>query len=109
MQPGLFLAHALSGLPDRSCLVCARSLGARAQRSAAASARIRAGLTTHDDRMGDTMAHIQGYTETYPLLLQAKDFLVEARRLKPGPARNELREVAKVLREIAEDEARSVA
>lgn len=55
------------------------------------------------------MAHIQVSTETYPLLLQAKDFLVEARRLKPGPARNELREVAKVLREIAEDEARSVA
>lgn len=55
------------------------------------------------------MAHIQVSTETYPLLLQAKDFLVEARRLKPGPARNELREVAKVLREIAEDEAGSVA
>jgi hypothetical protein len=54
------------------------------------------------------MAYIQVSTETYPLLLQAKDFLVEARRLKPGPARNELREVAKVLREIAEDEARSV-
>jgi len=47
------------------------------------------------------MAHIQVSTETHALLLQAKDFLVEARRLKPGPARNELREVAKVLREIA--------
>ena len=52
------------------------------------------------------MAHIQVSTETYPLLLQAKDFLVEARRLKPGPARNELREVAKVLRELAEYEIR---
>lgn len=51
------------------------------------------------------MAHIQVSAETFALLLQAKDFLVEARRLKPGPARNELREVAKVLREIARDEA----
>jgi hypothetical protein len=58
--------------------------------------------------MGDTMPQIQVPTETYLLVLQAKDFLVEARRLKPGPARNELREVAKVLREIARDEARSV-
>lgn len=59
--------------------------------------------------MGDTMAHMQVSAETYPLLLQAKDFLVEARRLKPGAARNELREVAKVLREIARDEAQSIA
>ena len=51
------------------------------------------------------MAQIQISTETYALLLQARDFLVEARRLKPGPARNELREVAKVLREIAQDDA----
>jgi hypothetical protein len=56
--------------------------------------------------MGDTMAHIQYSAETSPFLLQAKDFLVEARRLKPGPARNELREVAKVLRELAEFEIR---
>lgn len=53
------------------------------------------------------MAHMQIATETSAWLLQAKDFLVEARRLKPGPARNELREVAKVLREIARDEAQS--
>lgn len=33
--------------------------------------------------------------------LQAKDFLEGARRMKPGPTRNELREVAKVLRAIA--------
>jgi hypothetical protein len=44
------------------------------------------------------MAHMQISTETSAWLLQAKDFLVEARRLKPGPARNELRQVAKVLR-----------
>jgi hypothetical protein len=56
--------------------------------------------------MGDTMAHMQYSAETSPFLLQAKDFLVEARRLKPGPARNELREVAKVLRELAEFEIR---
>jgi hypothetical protein len=55
------------------------------------------------------MAHIRVSTETSVWLLQAKDFLLEARRLKPGPARNELREVAKVLREIAQVEARSVA
>jgi hypothetical protein len=55
------------------------------------------------------MAQMQISTETSAWLLQAKDFLVEARRLKPGPARNELREVAKVLREIARDEAQSVA
>jgi hypothetical protein len=55
------------------------------------------------------MAHMQISTETSAWLLQAKDFLVEARRLKPGPARNELREVAKVLREIAQVEAQSVS
>ncbi|MDH2380557.1 hypothetical protein [Bradyrhizobium sp. CER78] len=47
------------------------------------------------------MAHVQISTETSAWLLQAKDFLDEARRLKPGPERNELRETAKVLREIA--------
>ena len=50
---------------------------------------------------GHTMAQMQISTENSAWLLQARDFLVEARRLKPGPARNELREVAKVLREIA--------
>jgi hypothetical protein len=55
------------------------------------------------------MAHVQVSTETYVLLMQAKDFLVEARRLKPGAARNELREVAKVLREIARDEVKSIS
>ena len=53
------------------------------------------------------MAHTQISTETSIWLLQAKDFLVEARRLKPGTARNELREVAKVLRELAKLEAQS--
>ncbi|NOJ46221.1 hypothetical protein [Bradyrhizobium archetypum] len=45
--------------------------------------------------------------ETSTWLLQAKDILDEARRLKPGPERKELRETAKVLREIAKLEARS--
>jgi hypothetical protein len=40
-------------------------------------------------------------TETSTWLLQAKDILDEARRLKPGPERSELRQTAKVLREIA--------
>lgn len=53
------------------------------------------------------MAHTQNYIETSTWLMQAKDFLDEARRLKPGPARNELREVAKVLRELARLEAHS--
>ncbi|SHH62938.1 hypothetical protein [Bradyrhizobium erythrophlei] len=53
------------------------------------------------------MAHTQISPETSTWLLQAKDFLFEARRLKPGPARDELRQVAKVLREIAEFEAQS--
>jgi hypothetical protein len=53
------------------------------------------------------MAHMQIFTETSTWLLQAKDFLVEARRLKPGPARDELRQVAKVLRELAKLEAQS--
>lgn len=52
------------------------------------------------------MAHMQYSADTSPFLLQAKDFLIEARRLKPGPARDELREVAKVLRELAELEIR---
>lgn len=55
------------------------------------------------------MAHVQISTETSAWLLQAKDFLDEARRLKPGPERNELRETAKVLREIAKLEAISSA
>jgi len=45
--------------------------------------------------------------ETSTWLLQAKDILDEARRLKPGPERKELRETAKVLREIAKLEAAS--
>jgi hypothetical protein len=53
------------------------------------------------------MAHMQISTETSSLLLQARDFLVEARRLKPGRARNELRQTAKVLRELAELEAQA--
>ena len=53
------------------------------------------------------MARVQISTETSIWLLQAKDSLVEARRLKPGPARNELRQVAKVLRELAKLEAQS--
>ena len=53
------------------------------------------------------MAHMQISTEASAWLLQAKDFLIEARRLKPGPTRNELRQVAKVLRELAEVEAQS--
>jgi len=56
--------------------------------------------------MGDTMARMQISTETSTWLLQAKDFLEEARRLKPGPARNELRQTAKVLRELAKLEAK---
>jgi hypothetical protein len=55
--------------------------------------------------MGDTMARMQISTETSTWLLQAKDFLYEARRLKPGPERNDLRQTAKVLREIAQLEA----
>jgi hypothetical protein len=51
--------------------------------------------------IGDTMARMQISTETSAWLLQAKDFLYEARRLKPGPERNDLRQTAKVLREIA--------
>ena len=46
-------------------------------------------------------------SETSAWLLQAKDILDEARRLKPGPARKELRQTAKVLREIAKFEAAS--
>ncbi|MBR0695173.1 hypothetical protein [Bradyrhizobium lablabi] len=53
------------------------------------------------------MARMQTSTETSAWLLQAKDFLKEARRLKPGPERNELRQTAKVLREIAKLETAS--
>ena len=51
------------------------------------------------------MGHLQIPTEPPTLLHQANDFSYEARRLKPGPARNELRETAKVLRELAKLEA----
>ena len=53
------------------------------------------------------MAHMQISTKSSTWLLQAKDFLDEARRLKPGAARNELRQVAKMLREIANLEGQS--
>ncbi len=53
------------------------------------------------------MTRMQIATETSTWLLQAKDFLDEARRLKPGPERNELRQTAKVLREIAKLETTS--
>ena len=53
------------------------------------------------------MARMQIASETSTWLLQAKDFLYEARRLKPGPERNDLRQTAKVLREIAKLEAAS--
>jgi len=53
------------------------------------------------------MARMQLSTETSTWLLQARDFLYEARRLKPGPERNDLRQTAKVLREIARLEAAS--
>ena len=53
------------------------------------------------------MARMQMLAEPPSLLLQAKDFLAEARRLRPGPARNELRQTAKVLRELAKLEAAS--
>ncbi|QOZ26932.1 hypothetical protein [Bradyrhizobium sp. CCBAU 51753] len=53
------------------------------------------------------MAHTQTATEVSIWLLQAKDFLDEARRLRPGPERDELRQTAKVLREIAKLEAAS--
>jgi hypothetical protein len=69
------------------------------------------GLIVHTahrrSRWRDTMAHMQISTEMSTWRLQAKDFLVQARRLKPGPARNELRQVAKVLRELAKLEAQS--
>ena len=58
--------------------------------------------------MRDTMVRMQILAESPSLLLQAKDFLAEARRLKPSPARNELRQTAKVLRELAKLEAASV-
>lgn len=55
------------------------------------------------------MPRMQISAETSAWLLQAKEFLDEARRLRPGPARNELRQVAKELRELAKFEARSEA
>src|SRR6266478_8488744 len=110
-QPGVFRAHPLPDLPHRAHLVRTGSLGRRAERLGAAWQRGLPGLIVHTghrcSRWRDTMAHMQISTETSTWLLQAKDFLVEARRLKPGPARNELRQVAKVLRELAKLEAQS--
>lgn len=53
------------------------------------------------------MQSLQNPDETSTWLLQARDILGEARRLKPGPERRELLETAKVLREIARLEATS--
>jgi hypothetical protein len=53
------------------------------------------------------MPRTETSSETSIWLLQAKEILDEARRLKPGPERKELRQTAKVLREIAKLEAAS--
>ena len=53
------------------------------------------------------MPRMQDSHETSTWLLQARDILDEARRLKPGPERKELRRTAKVLLEIARLEAAS--
>ena len=53
------------------------------------------------------MAPTQTSNEASTWLLKAKDILDEARRLKPGRERRELRQTAKVLREIAKFEAAS--
>ena len=53
------------------------------------------------------MQRLQDPDETSTWLLQARDIIDEARRLKPGPERRELLETAKVLREIARLEATS--
>lgn len=53
------------------------------------------------------MPRTENSSEISIWLLQAKDILDEARRLKPGPERKELRQTAKVLREIAKLEAAS--
>ena len=53
------------------------------------------------------MPRMQISNEASTWLLQAKDILDEARRLKPGPERKELRQTAKALREIAKLEAES--
>jgi len=55
------------------------------------------------------MPRMQISAETSTWLLQAKEFLDDARRLRPGPARNELRQVAKELRQLAKFEAQSEA
>jgi hypothetical protein len=55
------------------------------------------------------MPRMQISAETSAWLLQAKEFLDDARRLRPGPARNELRQVAKELRQLAKFEAQSEA
>jgi hypothetical protein len=52
------------------------------------------------------MSRSQISGETSAWLLQANKLLDEARRLRPGPRRNELREIAKAMRELAQLEAR---
>jgi hypothetical protein len=53
------------------------------------------------------MSRMQVSTQTSAWLLQAQDLLDEARRLRPGRARNELRQVGKVMRELAKLDAQS--
>jgi hypothetical protein len=55
------------------------------------------------------MARMQVSPETSDWLLQAQDLLDEARRLRPGQARDELRQVAKAMRELAKLDAQSEA
>jgi len=51
------------------------------------------------------MAHMPISPGNTIVLLQAQDFLVEARRLKPGLERSAFREFAKVFRELAKVES----
>jgi hypothetical protein len=53
------------------------------------------------------MSRMQVSTETSAWLLEAQDLLDEARRLRSGRAGNELRQVAKVMRELAKLDAQS--
>jgi hypothetical protein len=53
------------------------------------------------------MVRMQVSAETSAWLSQAQDLLDEARRLRPGQARNELRQVAKAMRELAKLDAKS--
>ena len=108
-QPGVFRAHPLSDLPHRSRWFAREAWvnepSARTRRVASSARGIDHQFV--DDRDGGTPWRICKSPLKRPAGCCRPGTFWSGTRLKPGPARNELRQTAKVLRELAEREAQA--